>query len=420
MKPYKVLICILLTGIFISCKDDNPSIDDYPLNYEIPDIPVSSDIPVGAFVYNPFDAFNDEVIWNRITAPYELTTTVGDIGPYIMPAQGSYALRADTAGGYAYQQIVEWAKEAKIDFLITPAVREHANALYPANLNSGDMALCDMMAGRIDTFPVPNMGDLKYAIAVDINNFSTSTSPALSNNELIEHVAPYRITVEGVDTLLIREERLYSFIKRISDYFKDETYYHTNGRPVVVFINAERLYSENAKRLYDNMRDTIKANTGKDVYIIARQPNWTPSSRYEYFFLQGHVDAVTMYNMCHLEASWDRLALLSQFINENFKYNREYIANRFGIDFVPSVSPSFSHYVNNGDYSSPVVRKNPDEFRERCNVAKMNLGDNRMVLIESFNNWRYESQIEPTVVDYGYGYGTTYLDIVREEFKVKK
>ena len=38
--------------------------------------------------------------------------------------------------------------------------------------------------------------------------------------------------------------------------------------------------------------------------------------------------------------------------------------------------------------------------------------------VESLNNWQYDSQIEPTIVQEGTkGYGTIYLDIVREQFK---
>ena len=79
---------------------------------------------------------------------------------------------------------------------------------------------------------------------------------------------------------------------------------------------------------------------------------------------------------------------------------------------MPSVSPSFNYYVVNGSYNSPIVEKDPDEFRKRCNVAKMNLGKTPLVFVESLNNWQYESQVEPAK-----SYGTTYLDIIKEQFK---
>ena len=54
-----------------------------------------------------------------------------------------------------------------------------------------------------------------------------------------------------------------------------------------------------------------------------------------------------------------------------------------------------------------------------CNVAKMNLGTNPMVLIDSFNDWAFDSCIEPTDPSYGKGYGLLYLDMVKDQFKVK-
>jgi hypothetical protein len=421
MKRYiKIsLIGLIATTVAISCKKDTgPSIDDYPLNYEIPKVPVTNNIPVGAYVYEPSNALvTDGVKWTRITEEYNVNN--GKIGPNVMPEE-RYSLKATLAGALSLTRIVAYAKAAKIDFLITPALKEINNTLFPNNLNKDDSLTVNMFAEHNFSLPSVNMGDLKYAISVDVNNFGGD----LSNNLLIEKAPTTTYTVNGIPTILTRVERLLSYMKRVSLYFSDETYYHHQGRPVLVFLGADRLYSEDSKKLYDDIRNVIKEQTGKDVYIIARQPQWTPSARFEYFFLRGKADAVTMDNMCNVgggATGWDRTYLLSRLINENYKLNKEYMSRNFGIDFIPSVSPSFTTYINNTspDYTTPLVRKNENDFRERCNVAKMNLGNNRMVLIESMNNWNWDSQIEPTLADYGLGYGTKYLDIVSNEFKVK-
>ena len=70
MKVNRILIySLLLAGITItSCKDDNPSIDDYWLNYEIEEVKVTQDIPVGVYLYNPQNALETNVDqWTRIT-----------------------------------------------------------------------------------------------------------------------------------------------------------------------------------------------------------------------------------------------------------------------------------------------------------------------------------------------------------------
>lgn len=399
---------------FCSCKkDENPSIDDHPLNYTIPEVPVSTDIPVGAYLYTTSNIVNDNIRWTRLTETYDVST--GKIGPYVKPELDRYTLGATDEGVYNMTKIVEWAKVGKIDFLISPAVKENPNALYPMNINKEDSLLVNQLGEHPSELASVKMGTLKYAISLDLNNFCGG----LSNNLLLEN-AP-AITVSG--TTLTREQRLYNYMKRISDYFNDETYYHTNGKPVLVFIGAERLYTADSRKIYDNIRALIKEHTGKDVYIIARQQQWTPSARFEYFFMRGKVDAVTMDNMCNVGGGqWDRTYLLNRLINENFKINKEYMATNYGVDFIPSASPSFNNYISSAatpDYNYPAIYKKDSDFKERCNVAKMNLGTNKMVLIESFNNWMYDSQIEPTVTDYGNGYGTQYLDIVRQQFKVK-
>lgn len=420
MKINKLILSGLILGaLFHSCTDDDgPSIDDYPLNYEIPEIAVTEDIPVGAYLFNPTNDLKNDVIWERITEKYDPTT--GKIGPNVEPVLGRYTLGVSEDGARNMQQLMNWCKDARINFLVTPGVKENANALYPNNINSGDSAFVHLISGQNNLYPL-DLGDMKYVILMDMNNFCSG----LNNNNLLENAALHKLTItdpetgEKRDTLLTRENRLYSWFRRVSHYFNDPTYLHLNGRPVLVLSNPDMLYTSDSKKVYDTIRKTIKTETGKDVYIIARQQEWTPPARFHYHFLSGGVDAVTIDNMCKLGGSYtDRSYWLNQFINENFKYNREYIAQHYNIDFMPSVSASHSMYVNNGSYTYPNVFKNPDEFRKRCNVAKMNLGKTPMVFVESLNNWKYDTQIEPSVVKEGTnGYGTTYLDIIREQFK---
>ncbi len=432
---------MLLAGLILAaCDDDNPSIDDYKYNYKIPQVAVNEDIPVGAYVANPWDVFNDSVRLRRLSEPTDYAS--GLPGPNILPEQELYRLINDEEGALALSNLVGYAKHARIDFLITPAVREHVNNLYPQNLNAEDTLRVNLFSGRgTDTFPsATNLGagKLKYAIAFDINNWATTGGAGLTNANLMEDVAGYtvRYTPENWpldedgnlmpgaprDTVITREERLYNIFKRLSWYFNDENYYTTlDDRPVLVLQNADKLYTKRSKEVYDNIRDTIKAYCGKDVYLIAKQQQWTPSARFDYFFLQGKVDAITQDNMCNVGAGmWDRVDWLDVFQNEHMKGNREYLGkNHPEIDYIPSASPSYTIYISNGNITIPFIDKDPEEFRTRCNIAKLNLGRNKMVLIESLNNWYWNSQIEPSKPGYGRDYGTTLLDVVAEEFKRK-
>ena len=67
-----------------SCKDDNPSIDDYWLNYEIEEVKVTQDIPVGVYLYNPQQALESNIDqWTRIIQEQDLAA--GKLGPNTKP-----------------------------------------------------------------------------------------------------------------------------------------------------------------------------------------------------------------------------------------------------------------------------------------------------------------------------------------------
>jgi hypothetical protein len=411
MNTKYTILSALLIFLLASCTEDSgPSIDDYPLNYQIEEISVTENIPVGMYLYTHSLATN-EAIWTRLTEPYSAAT--GKVGPNTEPLLGRSTLGVNEQGAQNLQTLVDYCKVAQANFIVTPGFKENANAIYPNNANTGDTAFVRLVSGKHPVYPI-DLGGMKYAILMDMNNFCTG----LSNNVLLETAAvkDYRYTAEDGsvrDTTLTRKERIYSIFCRASDFFADDTYFHLNGRPVLVIASPEKLYTADSRNVYDSIRITIREHTGKEVFLVARQVQWTPPARFHYFYLSGGVDAVTMDNMCNIGAgNYERLYWLNQFINENFKYNREYIAANYGIDFMPSVSTSYNIYVNNGSYTSPIVAKNPDEFRKRCNVAKMNLGWTPLVFIDGLNNWHYDAAVEPTNT-----YGTSYLDIVRQQFK---
>lgn len=405
---------LLLSGVLaVSCHQEKDDIDDYYLNYQIPEVPVDADISVGAYYYNLGSNF-DANRFLRLIAPTDMET--GKIGPNYKPSlcalgdpNKMYSMSAAPGNNYVFQQHLDWANEAGIDFLVMPVFREAAN-LYPRNINSADTTFVNYLTSR-GTYAGNglNWGNLQFCLSVTCNELSNG----LSNNALIEDVAS--TVIQGIS--MSREDRLYDFFKRASDYFGDAKYHRINGRPVVVIILGERLYAADSERLYRNIRQAVKEHSGEDVYLIARQPQWTPSARYHYFYMTGKVDAIAMDNMCNV-GNYDRQFWLPQLVNENFKYNREYIAQNYGIDFIPSVSPSYSTYVYNGTAAAPLIPKTTENFSKLCNVAKMNLGQVHTVLIESFNNWAYDSAIEPADEAFSpSGYGNAFLQTVRHQFK---
>lgn len=274
------------------------------------------------------------------------------------------------------------------------------------------------MAGLNPNSEGINWGGLRYVVSMDMNNFASG----LNNTSMIEDDADEN----GVSA---RCEQLYSFFVSLTSRFctNNDLYYTVDGKPMIVVWNADKLYARDSEKLYATIRERVRENVkdgngnGLEIYILARQERWTPPARWHNFFLSGKVDAVYMDNMYN-QTDWFRPTCYPQCIDQNFKYNREYEWANYGVDFVPTVSPSFNQWID-GDgtqfYNFPVVFKDEDLFRKMCNVAKMNLGKRPMVIIDSFNRWNVDQAIEPTDPNYGNGYGMKYLNIVKEEFKVK-
>ena len=411
---HKVVIlgCSLLFGL-TACdpKDEAPSVDDCFLNYYIPDVEPTSNIPVGVLYYSTGSQGIDEARYDRLTGEYVADGKFPQFCPQQRPVLGRYAMNttiAETAN--LIQQHLDWAQEeGGIDFFILPAMRYNANGTS-SKIQQGSANFVNYLSGKDPLSEGKiNWGSMHYALSVMMNDFTNG----LSADVRIEDDA-------DADGISARCEALYEFFVELAyTFLEDELYYRIDNKPMLVLWNAHQLYSKDSKKLYDNIRQRVKEATGLDLYLVARQPNWSPAARFHNFFMTGGVDAVYMDNMFN-QMDWARSYMYPQYINENYKYNRQYTLTNYNIDFIPAISTSYNAWMWNGTdrYNVPIQMHDEGLFHDMCNVAKINLGQHPMVIIDAFNNWEYGSSIEPTDPYYGNGYGMKYLNIVREEFKL--
>jgi hypothetical protein len=421
MKLYhKIAILLTCAGLFTACTyDEGPSIDDHFLNYRIENIPLTADCPVGVFYYDNGPNGLNGAVYDRLLE--EPDPAVGKVGPYVKPLLENYKVGVNEESVTVIQQHVDWCIAGGIDFLILPGVQEDNNQRYPINIEPRFRMFIDLVTGKTgsDNLPaestagsVVNLKSLKYILSVNLERVNNN-NVRLNNNTLIEHVAPTQKNGEDIT----RVERFNDLFKKLSDYFADPAYYKVDNKPMVLIFNADRLYSEDSRKLYDDMRAYVKDFSGYDMFLVVEQPSWSPPARYEYFYIKGNVDAVTHKNM-YDQSTYNRSLWYPQMIDQNWIYSREFFMNHWNIDYIPTIAPSFNNYVYEGrHYNYPIVEKNEETFRTMCNVAKKNLGEKRIVFINSFNQWQHSTMLEPTDPAYGNGYGTTYLDIVKEQFK---
>jgi hypothetical protein len=439
MRLYKKMALFSLAMLlFNACdKNDGPNVDDNFLNFEIPQVKVTEDFPVGVYYFNPGSAGQDPIRYGRLSEPSDITEQ--KTGPYVDFVFGNYGIDQDTTkitDGMIdiVQQHVNWCIEGGVDFLILPALRAQKDSLAPNCLNP-DYRFYDLVTGKNPssaavggTGKKVDMKTLKYVMTINMEDpislnywptyredgtLTGANTTTLSNTALLENQNSLVAFVNGKG--YTRTDMFAEFFKSLTRYFKDDQYYRVEGKPLVVLQGAHKLYSKDCKEFYNAIRQVVKDYSGEELYIVAQQDAWSPPARFEYFY-KNSVDAVTHKNMYN-QGEWNRSLLYPQFIYLNWEYSRNYFRDSWsGTDYVPTGSVAFSCYVDNGSYDKPSVGFNGDTFRTMCNVMKSQAGKHRLVFIDSFNQIQYSSFLEPTKEDYGNGFGTKFLDIVKEEF----
>ncbi|MDC0870335.1 glycoside hydrolase family 99-like domain-containing protein [Flavobacteriaceae bacterium] len=357
MKNLKTLYFLFFVIIFNSCtEDDVITGDDNILNYEIPIEPVASDYLVGA-QYSRFV--------RRSTVPEE-------------PSIGIY--NGNIANPFVYEQHVNQANTAGIDFFIF-----QFRSANNSNANNQDATFIN------DLQTASNSQDLNFALSYNFGNMG------LNNNNRIE------------DLGLV--QRFVDDFKLMIPFFDQPNYMKINGKNVVYMFNSFNLHSNDNAALYQLMRDELSA-MGVELYLIGMQPQWTPTLRFDFRFVNG-IDAVTHTPYAIINQNdYDRYTFFHRIVNLAWEYHKETWLN-YNIEYIPTITPSVNLKLINSGSPTYVIDKNEEWFRAHCNVARRAVGSNRIVLLDSFNDWNRGTQVESADT-----YADEFLNILREEFKV--
>lgn len=436
----------LLTTAFTACVqegDDVGDVSDHFLNFEIPTIPCTEDYQVGVFYLNPGSNGFDATRYERLMEEPNLNTTnsvEGKAGPYLDLVLGNYEIAPDTAHltdemVAVMQQHVDWAIEAGVDFFILPSLQPNTNRLYP-RCYAGSEQFADMLRGKnrswkLGTDKAVDLKSLKYVLQVSMSQPLANGSAKIKDDNGVEGAATTKLDYKHpldscdqqvyADTLGQKRTRseLYIdfFASLVTEYGSDDRYYKVDGKPVFMMESMHEVYVSDCQAFFMKIREGVKALTGKDIFLIAKQDIWSPPARFAYFF-KG-VDAIYHGNM-YQQGEWTRSLCYPQLIYKNWEYSHDYwLQNWDGTEFIPNTPVGFNGYVDNGRTNQPIVNIEPETFRTMCNVSKSFAGRHRLVFINSWNDVQYASFIEPTKPDYGNGMGDAMLKVVREEFKVK-
>ena len=365
MKIFKNIALLMVGLLFFSCTEDKAILlEDNKFNNPIPQVPVNTDYTVGA-IYTKF---------NR----NPLTVETPSIGIY----------NGNSGDPIAYENHVKQAHYAGVDFFIFNLRSSNAIAQY--NEDKG-------FINNLQT--APNANDMKFAFSYNFANMG------LSNTN--------RIETKGLVPKFLEDFNL------MLPYFQQSNYMKIDGKAVVYINNSYNLFSNDNPALYQQLRTQMSA-LGVELYLIGMQLEWTPPLR---FFgdqvtgkdnrFKGCVDALTITNYANIEfVFYDRLEYFHKYVDLAWSYHKETLAKN-NIEFVPTISPSYNPKINNGSSTNYTIAKNADWFKANCNIARRASGSSKLVIIDSFNDWNLDTQIESAT-----SYGDEYLKILRAEFKL--
>jgi hypothetical protein len=363
---------LFLSAVLCSCKKAaTPTVADNFLNYTIPEVPVTQDYVVGAFYY---------------------TFSALPAGTTQVPAEGKYGATNGAPPAAVMQAQIDQAGVAKVDYFIFSL---RSPTLDNANFKNDSNAVVSFLAA-------PNNTNMKFAVEY---NLSTATLGITNSGGTTGN----GVTLETNATKLAG---FYNDIKRLSYWMTKSNYEKVNGKYMLIINNAQDLNSNDNVALYKQVRANLTA-LGFDLYIVGMQQEWSPPQRYYYRF-QNCVDAMYEDNMGNINNDTDRAFEFPSMCDQNFAYWKQMIES-WNMEFIPCIQAAYNNQI--GTPTSTVlsfVRTADGSFyRTFTNIAKRNASKSRLIFIDSFNNYSVDTQIEATQ-----SYGTTFLDITRQELKV--
>lgn len=357
-----------LAVLFASCdkEDLNLAPDKDKYIYDIPETTLSENVVVGVY-YNNF------------------TSSVSSSTSAETPLLGYYT----TTESQVLPKHIEWANEAGVDFFIITWDGSSSNTTL---LNNFAVAR-------------QNDSDVKFAICYNTSHLN------VTNDSPLENDANYKLL-------------LADFIDVLGDILQGDAYYKIDGRPVVMItpanLGSDALLSINYRKVITALKGDLKNFFGIEPYFIGQiTTGWVAPVNYADHQVYSF-DAVVASEW--KTRSYDVFYGFFSFLDINWNNWKTTLAKR-DVDFIPCVYPSYNDrlYSKNSYYYTFGNEGKKDDYIKFCNVAKRNIGSKNMVFINSWNNWNYGTNLEPSEeksIDKGDGnYDNVFLTETYRQFK---
>jgi hypothetical protein len=319
------------------------------LSYPIPQIDITENVNVGAYFYS--------------YAAADWTKGISDT-----PVLGNY--NAVTASIMDQERV--WADSAGVDFFV-----------FNWNGTANDQLL-NSFAGK--------PANVKMVINYNTAHINATNTAPLTGTKL---------------NTLIKEFKTLS-----SDRFARDYYYKINGQPVVLItplnLSSTKAASVDYTQVIPALRKSLDSIGVHPYFIGEITSGWLPPVRYSNAIkaMEGVVLSDWSTN------TYDRSVLMPAFTDQNWK-NWTDSTTLWAKDFVPCIFPGFNDKVLTS--ASALFNQDRSEgfYTDMTNVAKRNMSNKRLVMVNSWNDFQKGTALEPAME-----YGRTYINITRAQFKV--
>jgi glycoprotein endo-alpha-1,2-mannosidase len=357
-------------------------------------------------------------------SPTEGTTTLQSkalVGVYYYPWHGSNFHNGD---GYVRSQLdpPQYPVLGEYDDSKTEVIKQHLQWSRQANVGLWvtswwgpnkleDNTIKDVILQHED------LGDMKIAL-----HYETSSRIKL-----------------GVDDVYSMENLEPDMQHMCDNYFDHPNYFRIDERPVIVLYLSRVLDARGIlDQVVTSMRDVVANSCGHNLYIIGDQAFGgapEPGEDYSAFDL---LDAVTNYDMYGTTMRGrNQYYAGAELVDEHFARQGDWRTQAHAQDcrFIPAVSPGFNdrgvrlqvdHAALSRKLSSDASPGSLFQYALEKALPLVDPQVQDLLLVNSFNEWHEDSQIEPVVgqttslpdeltngVEYE-GYGELYLNILRE------
>lgn len=408
MKTKLLISSLFFIFLAVSCKDDAVQVIPNYI-YDIPQTNLKTKAVVGCYymytlqmVTIPNVGTIPNPVWAQSIDSPTVAATLVLYDPIAHPAV--MAAQTDSASKYGIDYFIfDWSESSTTRgatgfstklinvFAAQPKVVDNSlkmifkwNASAKLNYTKLNNGIATVATALSDSVRLINPSDTTHNLAI------TATSRKLCDQVL---------------TKFLDDAKYLDFT-----YLHKSYYYQIEGRPVLMFNYTPTNQFIDWAFAVDTLRKTIVKQSGINPYIIIDYPvSWSPPELNKSVLEKG--DAVSIQNMkCNL---YDRYLGYFSFMDMNWALWNSTLKT-WGKDFLPAIWPAYYRKNETTPSAYYDLTRSPANYINYCNVAKRNIGSKNMVIINSWNDFKFGAALEPCKA-----FGSDYLKITKDQFSAK-